>query len=744
MTVMRARRPVSSVRRISAWTIVAAGLIVYGAVVVLLGSARISPSLPLPWWAAQAMPPILYAIVIRLAVRHVSTVRWMTATLCLWVVHVFLGALTDGAVTRIGSSSIDVAGAVAFPPPALPGIFWVPLLLIPFRDLIGARPRAISGRGARGGADAIRADAAHWANRGLPSRTAGAGSPSAGPPSMEGPMSVGRKSRETAWSPRPSPVPRRSAGGRIAREKPGGQPAPVAGAAAGSEPLRSQEEPDQGDSTAHFRISFDRVAEQLPSSALLEPLHQIGASLPEPRHLLIPQSLVLAQLAEGFVGVGWEVVAKQFPRHALAMTDEEIMKRLPDGQLVLPLDELVPQVPLDFFALSGPAVDVERIESIPAPFQPVSPGEGGEELTREDSSDVPSVAAGRSTAAEAEASPHDDGTTEREPTVIPGPDAIESGRILIEAGIQACSAPAIDARHAGSLGELVTWPRAAGCGTGIADALRPETLSQFRQAAQHGEATTMGKVLAALAPLGSLVVGVESVDGMTLFTTSTMGPGVESVLGAARVLLPLLAEGRGPWPADQLTMRAADAVLILTPLGPLRQGGSLLLSAAPPDGRLALIERLSLRAAARASSAVEVPAGGREQGEEGAEPDLLDSEPPTRVHQIAKTLDALGPVQAAMLHDPEAERDLHLFLPAGSDVRTIGRFAGELDHAVCTMVGPGPAFRSAVMRCGRRRLFIWFGQATARAPIIVAGGETSRPGLAYRQVEAATLALTAR
>src|SRR5262249_28102211 len=89
----------------------------------------------------------------------------------------------------------------------------------------------------------------------------------------------------------------------------------------------------------------------------------------------------IAQLAEGFVRARWEVVAEQFPRDLLSMTDEEIIRSLVDGQLALPLDELVSQLPPDLFASSARAIDVEGMQDVPEPFQPVLPEHVGEGMT---------------------------------------------------------------------------------------------------------------------------------------------------------------------------------------------------------------------------------------------------------------------------------------------------------------------------------------------------------------------------
>src|SRR5215468_12288436 len=143
---MRRRRVVSSARRPSAWLIVAGGLVLYGAAMVMFALARISPTLLLPWWIAQAVPPIVYAFLIGLCVRPVSVSRWLACTGLLWAIHVLLGVLTAGVVANLGAWSVDLSSVEAFPPPLIPEILWVPLLLIPLRDSIAGHRRAFTGR----------------------------------------------------------------------------------------------------------------------------------------------------------------------------------------------------------------------------------------------------------------------------------------------------------------------------------------------------------------------------------------------------------------------------------------------------------------------------------------------------------------------------------------------------------------------------------------------------------------------
>ena len=124
---------------------------------------------------------------------------------------------------------------------------------------------------------------------------------------------------------------------------------------------------------AVVRIPFDRVVGQLPPGAFRVPLLQVGARLREAETLLVAQALIVPQLGEGVVQVAWEAVAEQFPAAVFAVTPAEVKDRIVNGRLLLPLDEIVKQLPPDVFGASmgrGP-VEVPGIESFPAPFRPL-------------------------------------------------------------------------------------------------------------------------------------------------------------------------------------------------------------------------------------------------------------------------------------------------------------------------------------------------------------------------------------
>lgn len=144
-----------------------------------------------------------------------------------------------------------------------------------------------------------------------------------------------------------------------------------------SDPIRAPEpeaEPEAGPVVQvdgpTVRISFGRIAPEIPADAFRVPLEQVAEQMWQPGSLLVPLPLVLPQLAEGLIQVSWDAVGPQFPRAQMAVSDAEMLERLPSG-IRLPLDEVIRQIPPDLFMSSGPAADVRGLESFPAPFQPL-------------------------------------------------------------------------------------------------------------------------------------------------------------------------------------------------------------------------------------------------------------------------------------------------------------------------------------------------------------------------------------
>ncbi|HET8578770.1 MAG TPA: hypothetical protein VFO18_16860 [Methylomirabilota bacterium] len=551
------------------------------------------------------------------------------------------------------------------------------------------------------------------------------------------------------------------------------------------------------------RISFDRIAAQLPPDSFLLPLDRVGANLSEPGQLRIPRSVVLPQLGEGEVRVPWDAVVGQLPRHLLASSEEELIRRLPEG-LLLPLDEVVRQLPPELFAAAGPGPDVSELESFPAPFQPLlpdaeAPAEALEamvpapaetEVTEptildivepaplQPSEPVSDVFVAEPMPVEAEAEGEPTGAIEpvvegeplvepheeEEPTLILGAESLEPPRFDLEsmpaveqapAGIESfeeAAAPVLeipDIQPEPGLMESLRAELAAAAPAVESEPLRVEPPPAGEDAARvvaepsapRPEAYGAARRIAALmVPLTSLGVEAQSVNGVTVFTLS--GPGVPDELlpTVARVMLPVLADDRAPWPLDQLTLRGPGGAVVFTPLGAPGARGPVLAAAVAQNGSLALLEILCRRAAAAFTGASEWdgPAGGAGNGEH--RPELVDVEPPPRARQVAGTLGALGPVTAAALRATAGEAALYLFLPSGVDVREVGGFALDVAGAMAKAAAASAIFQVAVVRSGQRCLVIR-PEASPGGPTVVAAGETAKPGLAFRQVERAVAAL---
>jgi hypothetical protein len=545
------------------------------------------------------------------------------------------------------------------------------------------------------------------------------------------------------------------------------EPVPVVAAAA----------PGAGEATV--RISFGRVASEIPAEVFRVPLEQVAQQMWQPGSLLIPHSLVLPQLAEGLIRVSWEAVASQFPREQLTASDAEMMERLPNG-IRLPLDEVIRQVPPDLFMAGGPAVDVRGLESFPAPFQPLvsdpapepaqaPPAEAPAEAVEVDPDPAPAaieVTAAASIAvpevdAEATLARVDD-LVEPEPAIAPSPDLNERPRFAgsdseaVALGPEPADEPTTGAEppRAGlpavepepqitplaNLGPgRVAEPapvRADRAWQEIATPAAPHAVPVVAGPAEMAEAR---RIAGLLAPIGSFDVSVQTLDGVTVFAMAAPTVAQETAAAVAGLALPLLTDRRAPWPVDQITLRGPETALVLTPLGGPTDRGPVLAAGAPRGGALALLEILCRRAAGDRDRRPAVPAiealpPGRRS--------LVPAEVPAKAAGLTSALTAFGPVAASVLRDAEGEDVLYFFLPPAADASATGAFAQDLQAVMRKAAGSGAVFRTAVLRSGNTVLVIQNEEVGhGRSIVVVAGGDVTRPGLAYRQIERATATL---
>jgi len=559
------------------------------------------------------------------------------------------------------------------------------------------------------------------------------------------------------------------------------------------------------------RVSFDRVAADLPAEAFRGPLDQVAPRMQHPGALLIPVSRVFPQLGEGLIRVGWDVVAPQFPREQMAVSDAEMIERLPNG-IQLPLDEVIRQISPDLFTTSGPAADVSRLESFPAPFQP---------LLSDPAPEPPPAAAVEAPAPMATAAP------EPEPAAVPvaEPVPIASPEVVLDRAPapvrMAEPAPAIAAEPPRMVEPAppaavevrpVNDPIAAGPPPVLEPAATPPTVAEWLPASElplvvepptrvaaepvrqitppdrvdvpeprwkepvpapvvvapavepavptptspwpvappveSGPAPALAdpaaaaetrRILTLLAPIASFEATVQSMEGVTVFAMAAPTVTPETAVAAAGLALPLLTDSRAPWPLDQITLRGPDTALVLTPLNPASSRGPVLATAAPRGGALALLEMLGQRAAAKGNRRVAAPAA---QPLADRSRNLVPAPVPAQVTRQASSLTAYGPVTASVLRDTEGEGVFYFFLPPGADVPAVGAFAQDLQAVIRKAAGSGAVFRTAVLRSGNTLVVIQPEEVGhGRSIVVVAGGEVTRPGLAYRQVERATTML---
>jgi hypothetical protein len=618
-----------------------------------------------------AAPASLY-LLIPLAARRRSLARALCGTVVLCGAHGLLLTATAEGLSRARLAGPGGLAALVgrLPELTLLGCFLVPLMLVPFRDLLAPRPR--SSRVSSGSRPVYP----------RPSRPvpAPADAPVARPAAVEAPPAP-----ESA----PPPAPRAAELPESVTPRPGA--APVVEPAP---PERAGRPPAAEPVDEVVRITFVRVADQLPADAFLLPADRLAANLLEPGHLLVPQRLLLPQLAEGMARVAWGVVADQFPRQALKMPSEEIARRLAGGALVLPLDEVIRQLPPETFAPSAPAVDVRGLEDFPPPFQPHVPPPG-EEIDR---------------APEAEAvteTPAAVGPVEGGPAAPPEAEP-EAGEVTPIAGV-----------------EPEAEPSAA---PATAVAAEPDA--------------DVGPVGLVLPILRTLHVERFRHDGLVLTLAVAPTLARKAVLTTALRVLPFLSDRRLPAAADQATVRCGEVAVVVTPRGP----NSVLITAGDSAASLALLERW----ARRTTTEGERPVSGGVPGDAGDPTDptsslrarrtmggvLRPAEAPEAVRAVADVLRAFGRPRPTVLRDEAARVVLYLFLPHDMAPLPVAEFARDV-HGALAPDGQD-AGASVTLRFGRGLLVVRDVEGgLGRTVLLVAGGATDRPGLVRVELERA-------
>jgi hypothetical protein len=600
---------------------------------------------------------------------------------------------------------------------------------------------------------------------------------------------------------------------------------------------------------ATVRISLERLTPEISAEAFSQPLDQVAARMRAPGALLVPLSSVLPQLGEGMIRVGWDVVAAQFPRDLMAVSDSEMVARLPQG-LQLPLDEIIRQLSPDLFANTGPAADVSGLESFPAPFQPLLSDPAPESQPAASSASVaaavpepavPTVAATREpvtpsampdlerpqpsetssaltppapepapatplviesfvrtdytmptekaseavadvlplegavpahletsrtlmaepAAAEDSARPVPPAPiVEPEREVTPAPIATPAPILTPEPVVW--SEPSPLERAADVVPEPMGVPtatpqpgRASGWTASEPASTAPAPVEPVHSEPKHrwddlaaaeagspshgldpSSSARLRQIVGLLAPIASFEATVQPMEGVSVYALTAPVVSAEIAVAATGLALPLLTDRRSPWPIDQFTLRGAETALVLTPLG--NERSPVLATAAARGGALALLEILCRRAV---DPDRRPPDPTPSSGSDRRRSLVAVAMPPAATRQ-ASSLTAFGAVTASALRDPEGEATFYFFLPPDLDVPAVGSFAQDLQAVMRKAAGSGAVFRSAVLRSGRTIVVIQPEEVGhGRSIVVVAGGEVTRPGLAYRQVERAIATL---
>src|SRR5881296_2085420 len=514
-----------------------------------------APSLVIP---ALVIPPVFYLLVGLVSLRPFSLRRVLGAAVAMCGLHALLVAAT-GALYTI-SDLLDFGSAVAF---ALWGSPAVTLLQLTAAPLVFARLRPLLSSPR----PAPRAEA-----RATPRRRAEVpGGAAARAPSIP-PLRRVPAVSSSAFARGVEPV--------VASPS---VPQPVvtpAAPAPPAPPTRALVRPETGEPM--IRISFGRIADQLPLEMFARGREGLHATLRPGVSLLVPRRLLLPYLGEALAPVKWEVVADQFPRDELALSHEEIAGRLPHRSLLLPLDEVVPQIPAELLALSTPAADVFGIEEFPPPFQPHVPPPSETPAVDTRAPAEPAAAA----VAEPEPPPVSESREEPEPPAEPEASAEPEGLTEPE--------PVAEP-------ELFVEPLAPAEPELPVEEEPPQPERGAETLADRGRTAEARRIAALLAPLmNGLEIGERDGAGTTLVTVVAPTLREDSVARTAARVVPFLADARLSDPVAQATLTGAEATIVLTPFGSSGAGGALLVTAVRSRASLAWLERLSRSAAGEA------------------------------------------------------------------------------------------------------------------------------------------------
>jgi len=482
------------------------------------------------------------------------------------------------------------------------------------------------------------------------------------------------------------------------------------------------------------RVAFSRIADQLPVEMFARGATGLNDMLRPGVSLFVPRGLLLPHLAEGIAAVKWEVVADQFPRDELLLTNAEIAKRLPNGSLRLPLDEVMPQIPAELLTLSKQPAAAQRTEELPPPAQlhvppPVTAAVEVHEIPGE---------------AEAEAT---------EPEVAKSEGVEQEVRVadmevadVAEAEIVPATAPAlamppvVPTLVAPAPVKALVEPEPPKPVTAVVlQALEHEPAREPRPyenangiVASHGRTAEARRIAARLAPvMNGLEIGERDGAGTLLFTAIAPTLSDDAVVAAALRVAPWLFHPRLPERVSQATLAASETTIVLTPFESIR-GDALLVAAVASRGSLAWLERLSRSAAGELPSVTRNGAQAPEDSNPARE--LRPAVVPPSIRELASFFTSVGPLAPAVLCDVAGMFRVCLFAPGALEPGPLARLARDLFVTLeGTKIEP---VSSVTLRLETHRLVVrTLGSSGGQTTLLAVVGSMARPGLTRLALE---------
>ena len=435
----------------------------------------------------------------------------------------------------------------------------------------------------------------------------------------------------------------------------------------------------------------------------------------------------------------WEVVADQFPRDELLLTNAEIAKRLPNGSLRLPLDEVMPQIPAELLTLSKPAA-AQRTEELPRSAQlhvppPVTaavevheiPGEAESEATE------PEVAKAEALQQEVEVAEIEVANV-ADAEIVPAtaePATPEPLAPVLAAPALAVP-PTVPTLVVPTPAKPLAEPQPPKPVTAVVlhapehrPAPRPYENANGIVASQ-GRTAEARRIAALLAPvMNGLEIGERDGAGTPLVTAIAPTLSDDAVVAAALRVVPWLFHPRLPERVSQATLAASETTIVLTPFESIR-GDALLVAAVAARGSLARLEQLSRCAAGEPPSVARNGAPAPEDSDPARE--LRLAVVPPSIRELASCFTPVGPVAPAVLCDAAGLFRVCLFAPGALEPGPLARLARDLFGALeGTKIEP---VSSVTLRLETHRLVVKaLGSSGGQMTLLAVVGSTARPGL---------------